>query len=87
MLRESCTGPSPLWMHLDGRIVKPYESSMENLQQENERLRAELARLQVAFHETDRCPRCAMTEMRCADVIAELEVQRKAPAKQKLNGR
>jgi hypothetical protein len=39
-------------------------------------MRERLARLETAFADTTKCPRCTMTRMECADVIAEFEVER-----------
>lgn len=42
-------------------------------------MRERLARLETAFAVADTCPRCAMTQMECADTIARFELERKNP--------
>jgi len=46
------------------------------LEEENTQLRERLTRLETALADAGKCPRCALTRMECADVIAEFEVQR-----------
>lgn len=49
------------------------------LEEENTALREKVARLETAMHDAGKCPRCQLTRMECADVIAEFEVERKSP--------
>lgn len=50
------------------------------LEEENVALRERVARLETAMHDAGKCPRCQLTRMECADVIAEFEVERKSSA-------